>query len=91
MTICACFRASYWAAQHALPTYRPTTPIAPLKVALGEGDATIRKAVARVNADIQKANGYIVQAYALPNAAQAAMHCGPTQKAPQLAVVSWKP
>lgn len=83
--------AIYWAAQHALPTYRPTTPIPPLKVAVGEGDATIRKAVVRVNAAIHKANAYIVQAYALPNAAQAAMHCGSTQKVPQLALVFWRP
>lgn len=83
--------SAYWAAQHALPTYHPSAPVPPLKVAVGEGQGTIRQAVAHVNADIRQANSYIAQAFALPNAAEAAMQCGPTQKAPRLALVSWKP
>ena len=72
----------YWAAQHALPTYRPTTPIPPLKVAIAEGNATIHQAVAHVNGDIRQANSYVAQAYAMPNAAQVAMHCGAKQRVP---------
>ena len=47
--------AAYWVAQRALPTYHPTTAIPPLKVAIGEGQATIRQAVGHINQDIRQA------------------------------------
>jgi hypothetical protein len=81
--------ATYWAARHALPTQVPTTPIPPLKVAIGEGQATINQAIAHINADIRQANSYIAQAYAMPNAAQKAMNCGPTQKVPVIQKLRW--
>ena len=74
--------AAYWVAQHALPTYHPTTPIPPLKVAIGEGQGTINQAIAHINGDIRQANAYIAQAYAMPNAAQNAMSCGPAHRVP---------
>ncbi len=82
--------ATYWEAQHALPTQVPTTPIPPLKVAIAEGQATINQAIGHVNADIRQANSYIAQAYAMPNAAQKAMNCGPTQKVPVIKKVRWE-
>jgi len=81
--------ATYWGAQHALPSEVPTTPIPPLKVAVAEGQATINQAIAHVNADIRQANSYIAQAYAMPNAAQKAMSCGPTKKVPVIQTLRW--
>jgi hypothetical protein len=81
--------ATYWAAQHALPTEVPITPIPPLKVGIAEGQATINQAVAHVNADIRQANSYIAQAYAMPNAAQKAMSCGATKKVPVIKMLRW--
>lgn len=81
--------ASYWKARSALPSYVPNTPVPPLAVAVAEGKGTIRSAVAHVNGDIAQANGYITQAYAMPNAAQKAMHCGPTRKVPRMAFLKW--
>jgi hypothetical protein len=81
--------AAYWVAQRALPTYHPTTAIPPLKVAIGDGQATIRQAVEHINGDIRQADSYIAQAYAMPNAAQKAMACGATQKVPVVPPVRW--
>jgi hypothetical protein len=81
--------ATYWEAQHALPTEVPTTPIPPLKVAVAEGQSTINQAIGHVNADIRQANSYIAQAYAMPNAAQKAMSCGATKKVPVIQTLRW--
>jgi hypothetical protein len=81
--------AAYWSAQRALPTYHPTTPIPPLKVAIAEGKVTIAQALAHINNDIRQANTYIAQAYAMPNAAQHAMHCGPIKTPPTLPTLRW--
>ncbi len=80
---------AYWRAQHALPTYHPTTPIPPLKTAVAEGQSTVNQTVAHINADIRQANSYIAQAYAMPNAAGKAMNCGPTQAVPAIKMVKW--
>ncbi|MCL6091638.1 MAG: hypothetical protein M1435_01620, partial [Actinobacteria bacterium] len=78
-----------WAAQRALPTYHPTTPIPPLHVATAEGQTTIKDAVAHINGDIRQANSYIAQAYAMPNAAQRAMRCGPVKTVPAIRPLHW--
>jgi hypothetical protein len=80
--------SAYWQAQHALPAYRPTTPIPPLKVALATGQSVISGAVRQVNSYINQANGIVTQAYGLVNGAQKANHCGPPQSAPILGQVT---
>lgn len=80
--------ANYWQAQDALPTYKPTNPIPPLKVALAAAQKIINGAVAQVNSDIDQANGYVAQAYRMANAAQVANHCGPATLAPKLGHVT---
>lgn len=81
--------AAYWDARRAYPSYSPQSSITPLKTAIAEGEATISRAVAHVNADIRQANSYIARAYAMPNDAQRAMRCGPTQRVPVIAQVNW--
>ena len=81
--------AAYWDARRAYPSYSPQSSIPPLETAIAEGKATISRAVAHVNADIRRANSYLAQAYAMPNDAQRAMKCGPAQRVPVIAQVSW--
>jgi len=80
---------AYWAAQHALPDYQPTTPVPPLKTVLADGRASIQKTVSDINTDIRQADGYIAQAYAMPNAAQKAMGCGPVARVPTMQALRW--
>jgi len=66
--------STYWQAQHALPTYHPTTPIPPLKAALATGQSVINGAVRQVNSHINQGNGIVTQAYRLANAANNKNH-----------------
>ena len=80
--------STYWRAQHALPTYHPTTPIPPLKAALATGQSVINGAVRQVDSYIDQANGIVAQAYRLVNVADNTHHCGPPKKAPVLGHVT---
>ena len=79
---------AYWQAQHALPTYQPTSPIPPLKVALATGQSIIDGAVHQVNSYVTQANGIVAQAYRLVNAANKANHCGPAKAPPVIGHVT---
>jgi hypothetical protein len=74
--------SGYWRAQQALPTYHPTTPIPPLKVALATGQSVINGAMRQVNSYINPANRIVAHAYRLVNVANRANHCGPVKSAP---------
>lgn len=74
--------AAYAQAQDALPSYRPTSPVPALDLVLARGQAVIKAATLAVNADIDRANGYVERAYATVNAADKTNHCGPVKKAP---------
>jgi hypothetical protein len=74
--------AEYWQAQHALPRYRPTSPIPSLKVALADGKGVINGAVSQVNSYINQANGYVARAYLIVNAANKANRCRAAHSAP---------
>jgi hypothetical protein len=74
--------AAYWRARYTLPTYATANPPPPLKEALAAGDSVIAGIVSTVNSYIDKANPYIVQAYAIVNAATDKYHCGPSQTVP---------
>jgi uncharacterized protein YoxC len=80
--------AAYWQAQHALPSYEPTNPIPPLKVALATGQGTINGAIHQVNSYLDQANGTVAKAYGLANGAQKANHCGPPKSAPVIGHVT---
>jgi hypothetical protein len=79
---------TYWNAQHALPTYHPSPPIPPLKVALASGQSAINTAVAQVNLDIKQANLDVAQGYSTINAGQTKYHCGATKSAPLIGYVT---
>jgi len=86
--------ATYQRSQDALHGYPLTSPVPvpPLNVALATGYKVIRDVVSRVNSDIDKANGYVAQAYATVNAASEARQCGPWPllKAPVIGHVTAK-
>lgn len=81
--------AAYWQLHHGLVAPYPTLSVPPLTPAITAGKGDVTRAVIQLNTEIRQDNSYIAQAYAMPNAAQKAMHCGPMHAVPAVPPLTW--